>query len=185
MNLNLSRYRPEQGQQVFCENNFFQPKPAFVTPPPFLKMILLFINSLLMFKSLISAKWNDLEMNCLFWTFFANYLLILILSLWFMFWKLLLQSTFYCKGAHSGAALRSRVGAKGCCRQFFENPTTQLRVVWELTEKTCEQTLKFACFSVRRRPLHLSQAEMLPSHAVLKEGIKWRRPPPNRKWRRA
>ena len=76
------------------------------------------------------------------------------------------------KGAHPCAALRSRVGAKGCWRHFFKNPTTQLRVDWVLTEKKCEQTPKFACFSVQRRPLHLSQAEMLPSHAVLKEGIK-------------
>ena len=53
-----------------------------------------------------------------------------------------------CKGAHPCAALRSRVGAKGCWRHFFKNPTTQLRVVWELTEKKCEQTPKFACFSV-------------------------------------
>ena len=80
--------------------------------------------------------------------------------------------TFQCKGAHPCAALRSRVGAKGCWRHFFKNPTTQLRVDWVLTEKKCEQTPKFACFSVQRRPLHLSQAEMLPSHAVLKEGIK-------------
>ena len=78
----------------------------------------------------------------------------------------------YSKGAHPCAALRSRVGAKGCWRHFFKNPTTQLRVDWVLTEKKCEQTPKFACFSVQRRPLHLSQAEMLPSHAVLKEGIK-------------
>ena len=76
------------------------------------------------------------------------------------------------KGAHPCGALRSRVGAKGCWRHFFKNPTTQLRVDWVLTEKKCEQTPKFACFSVQRRPLHLSQAEMLPSHAVLKEGIK-------------
>ena len=89
------------------------------------------------------------------------------------------------KGAHPCAALRSRVGAKGCWRHFFKNPTTQLRVDWVLTEKKCEQTPKFACFSVWRRPLHLSQAEMLPSHAVMKEGVKWRRPPPNRKWRGA
>ena len=89
------------------------------------------------------------------------------------------------KGLTLVQALRSRVGAKGCWRHFFKNPTTQLHVVWGLTEKKCEQTPKFACFSVQRRPLHMSQAEMLPSHAVLKEGIKWRRPPPNRKWRRA
>ena len=76
------------------------------------------------------------------------------------------------KGARPSAALWSRVGAKGCWRHFFKNPTTQLRVDWVLTEKKCEQTPKFACFSVQRRPLHLSQAEMLPSHAVLKEGIK-------------
>ena len=61
---------------------------------------------------------------------------------------------------------------KGVGGIFFKNPTTQLRVDWVLTEKKCEQTPKFACFSVQRRPLHLSQAEMLPSHAVLKEGIK-------------
>ena len=82
----------------------------------------------------------------------------------------------YCVIAEKGLtlvqALRSRVGAKGCWRHFFKNPTTQLRVDWVLTEKKCEQTPKFACFSVQRRPLHLSQAEMLPSHAVLKEGIK-------------
>ena len=30
----------------------------------------------------------------------------------------------------------------------FKNPTTGLRVVWGLTEKKCEQTPKFACFSV-------------------------------------
>ena len=89
------------------------------------------------------------------------------------------------KGLTLVQALRSRVGAKGYWRHFFKNPTTQLHVVWGLTEKKCEQTPKFACFSVQRRPLHLSQAEMLPSHAVLKEGIKWRRPPPNRKWHRA
>ena len=76
------------------------------------------------------------------------------------------------KGLTLVQALRSRVGAKGCWRHFFKNPTTQLRVDWVLTEKKCEQTPKFACFSVQRRPLHLSQAEMLPSHAVLKEGIK-------------
>ena len=52
------------------------------------------------------------------------------------------------KGAHPCAALRSRVGAKGCWRHFFKNPTTQLRVVWVLTEKKCEQTPKVACFSV-------------------------------------
>ena len=86
------------------------------------------------------------------------------------------------KGLTLVQALRSRVGAKGCWRIFFKNPTTQLHVVWGLTEKKCEQTPKFACFSVQRRPLHLSQAEMLPSHAVLKEGIKWRRPPPNGNW---
>ena len=76
------------------------------------------------------------------------------------------------KGLTLVQALRSRVGAKGCWRHFFKNPTTQLHVVWGLTEKKCEQTPKFACFSVQRRPLHMSQAEMLPSHAVLKEGIK-------------
>ena len=76
------------------------------------------------------------------------------------------------KGLTLVQALRSRVGAKGCWRHFSKNPTTQLRVDWVLTEKKCEQTPKFACFSVQRRPLHLSQAEMLPSHAVLKEGIK-------------
>ena len=63
-------------------------------------------------------------------------------------------------------------GQKGIGGIFFKNPTTQLHVVWGLTEKKCEQTPKFACFSVQRRPLHMSQAEMLPSHAVLKEGIK-------------
>ena len=61
---------------------------------------------------------------------------------------------------------------KGIGGIFFKNPTTQLHVVWKLTVKKCLQTPKFACFSVRRRPLHLSQPEMLPSHAVLKEGIK-------------
>ena len=76
------------------------------------------------------------------------------------------------KGLTLVQALRSRVGAKGYWRHFFKNPTTQLHVVWGLTEKKCEQTPKFACFSVQRRPLHMSQAEMLPSHAVLKEGIK-------------
>ena len=76
------------------------------------------------------------------------------------------------KGLTLVQALWGRVGAKGCWRHFFKNPTTQLHVVWGLTEKKCEQTPKFACFSVQRRPLHLSQAEMLPSHAVLKEGIK-------------
>ena len=65
------------------------------------------------------------------------------------------------KGAHPCAALRSRVGAKGCWRHFFKNPTTQLRVDWVLTEKKCEQTPKFACFSVWRRPLHLSH--IMPS----------------------
>ena len=52
------------------------------------------------------------------------------------------------KGLTLVQALRSRVGAKGCWRIFFKNPTTQLRVVWGLTEKKCEQTPKFACFSV-------------------------------------
>ena len=52
------------------------------------------------------------------------------------------------KGAHPCAALRSRLGAKGCWSHFFKNPTTQLRVVWVLTEKKCEQTPKFACFRV-------------------------------------
>ena len=45
-------------------------------------------------------------------------------------------------------------GQKGVGGFFFKNPTTQLRVVWGLTEKKCEQTPKFACFSVQRRPLH-------------------------------
>ena len=58
------------------------------------------------------------------------------------------------KGLTLVQALRSRVGAKGCWRHFFKNPTTQLHVVWGLTEKKCEQTPKFACFSVQRRPLH-------------------------------
>ena len=80
--------------------------------------------------------------------------------------------SLFVKGLTLVQALRSRVGAKGCWRHFFKNPTTQLHVVWGLTEKKCEQTPKFACFSVQRRPLHMSQAEMLPSHAVLKEGIK-------------
>ena len=88
------------------------------------------------------------------------------------------------KGAHSCAALRGRVGANGCWSHFFKNRTTQSRVVCILTETKCEQTPKFACFSVWRQSLYLSHAEMLPSLAVLKEGIKWRRPPPNRKWRR-
>ena len=48
---------------------------------------------------------------------------------------------------------------------FFKKTTTQLDVVWGLTEKKCEQTPKFACFNVQRRPLHMSQAEILPSHA--------------------
>ena len=52
------------------------------------------------------------------------------------------------KGLTLVQALRGRVGAKGCWRIFFKNPTTQLRVVWGLTEKKCEQTPKFACFSV-------------------------------------
>ena len=52
------------------------------------------------------------------------------------------------KGLTLVQALRSRVGAKGCWRIFFKNLTTQLRVVWGLTEKKCEQTPKFACFSV-------------------------------------
>ena len=52
------------------------------------------------------------------------------------------------KGLTLVQALRSRVGAKGCWRIFFKNPTTQLRIVWGLTEKKCEQTPKFACFSV-------------------------------------
>ena len=52
------------------------------------------------------------------------------------------------KGLTHVQALRARVGAKGCWRIFFKNPTTQLRVVWGLTEKKCEQTPKFACFSV-------------------------------------
>ena len=89
------------------------------------------------------------------------------------------------KGAHTCAALWGRVGAKGCWRHFFKNSTTQLRVIWVLIEKKSEQTPKFACFSVWRRPLHLSQAEMLPSHAVLKEGLKWIWPPPNSKWSNA
>ena len=54
----------------------------------------------------------------------------------------------FLKGLTLVQALRSRVGAKGSWRIFFENPTTQLRVVWGLTEKKCEQTPKFACFSV-------------------------------------
>ena len=52
------------------------------------------------------------------------------------------------KGLTLVQALRGRVGAKGCWRIFFKNPTTQLRVDWVLTEKKCEQTPKFACFSV-------------------------------------
>ena len=52
------------------------------------------------------------------------------------------------KGLTLVQALWGRVGAKGCWRIFFKNPTTQLRVVWGLTEKKCEQTPKFACFSV-------------------------------------
>ena len=67
----------------------------------------------------------------------------------------------FAKGLTLVQALRSRVGAKGCWRIFFKNPTTQLRVVWGLTEKKCEQTPKFACFSVWRRPLHLSH--IMPS----------------------
>ena len=39
-------------------------------------------------------------------------------------------------------------GKKGVGGFFFKTPTTQLRVVWGLTEKKCEQTPKFACFSV-------------------------------------
>ena len=54
----------------------------------------------------------------------------------------------YIKGLTLVQALRGRVGAKGCWRIFFKNPTTQLHVVWGLTEKKCEQTPKFACFSV-------------------------------------
>ena len=52
------------------------------------------------------------------------------------------------KGLTLVQALWGRVGAKGCWRIFFKNPTTQLRVVWGLTEKKCEQTPKFACFNV-------------------------------------
>ena len=40
---------------------------------------------------------------------------------------------------------RGRVGAKGVVGIFFKNPTTQLRVVWVLMEKKCEQIPKFAC----------------------------------------
>ena len=52
------------------------------------------------------------------------------------------------KGLTLVQALWGRVGAKGCWRIFFKNPTTQLRVVWGLAEKKCEQTPKFACFGV-------------------------------------
>ena len=37
------------------------------------------------------------------------------------------------KGLTLVQALRGRVGAKGCWRHFFKNPTTQLHVVWGLT----------------------------------------------------
>ena len=70
-------------------------------------------------------------------------------------WSLLKEGQQCEKGLILVQALRGRVGAKGCWRIFFKNPTTQLRVVWGLREKKCEQTPKFACFSVWRRPLHI------------------------------
>ena len=76
------------------------------------------------------------------------------------------------KGAHPCTSSSGQGGGKRVLEDFFKNPTTQLRVDWVLTEKKGEKTPKFACFSVQRRPLPLSQAEMLPSHVVLKEGIK-------------
>ena len=52
------------------------------------------------------------------------------------------------KGAHPCTSSSGQGGGKRVLEDFFKNPTTQLRVVWGLTEKKCEQTPKFACFSV-------------------------------------
>ena len=52
------------------------------------------------------------------------------------------------KGAHPCTSSSEQGGGKRVLEAFFKNPTTQLRVVWGLTEKKCEQTPKFACFSV-------------------------------------
>ena len=56
---------------------------------------------------------------------------------------------FSAKGAHPCTSSSGQGGGKRVLEDFFfKNPTTQLRVVWGLTEKKCEQTPKFACFSV-------------------------------------
>ena len=55
---------------------------------------------------------------------------------------------FHHKGAHPCTSPSGQGGGKRVLEDFFKNPTTQLRVVWGLTEKKCEQTPKFACFSV-------------------------------------
>ena len=74
--------------------------------------------------------------------------------LWF--WKFLKKNSefgiFFSKILKRGSPLYKLFGAgwgqKGVGGFFFKNPTTQLRAVWGLTEKKCEQTPKFACFSV-------------------------------------
>ena len=58
------------------------------------------------------------------------------------------HSEMYQRGSPLYKLFGAGWGQKGVGGFFFKNPTTQLRVVWGLTEKKCEQTPKFACFSV-------------------------------------